>query len=217
MPRRILSNTDPGWAAEVAGVLIDMDGTLVDSTASIERLWHAFLRWYGLPESAFPEPLHGRRAEDHVRGMLPEHLADDAVARLVAYEETDVEGVTAIRGAQELLESLDAAGMPWGIVTSGTVPVVKVRLQAAGLPWPPVLVTAEDVDRGKPDPQPYLVGRGRLGDHGTFLAVEDAPAGVTSALAAGCRVVAVSTTHRPAELTAAELILPDLSSLRCTA
>jgi mannitol-1-/sugar-/sorbitol-6-phosphatase len=217
MPGRILSHADPSWAAEVAGVLIDMDGTLVDSTAAIERLWHAFLGWYDLPASAFPDPLHGKRAEDHVRGMLPAHLVDEAVARLVAYESTDVEGVTAVRGAHHLLESLDTAGIPWGIVTSGTVPVVEVRLRAAGLPWPPVLVTAEDVDRGKPDPRPYLVGRRRLGDDGTFLALEDAPAGITSALAAGCRVVAMSTTHRAADLTAAELVLPDLSSLHCTA
>jgi sugar-phosphatase len=214
MPRRLLSLTHPDWYADVEGMLIDVDGTLVDSTAAIERLWRAFLGWYDLPASAFPDPLHGKRAEDHIRAMLPERLVAEALARLVVHETEDVEGTTAVAGAAELLESLDAAGIPWAVVTSGTVPVAEVRLRAAGLPVPKIMVTAEDVQRGKPYPDPYLLGRTRLGDPASCLALEDAPAGIDSALAAGCRVVALSTTHPAAELTAAELVLPELTSLR---
>ena len=215
MPGHLLSLTHPGWSAGVDAVLIDVDGTLVDSTAAIERQWWTFLGWYDLPASAFPDPLHGQRAEDHIRAMLPEHLVAEAVARLDALETEDVEGTIAIPGAAALLESLDAAGIPWAVVTSGTVPVAEARIKAAGLPMPPVMVTAEDVVRGKPFPDPYLLGRERLGDPATCLALEDAPAGITSALGAGCRVVAVSSTHQAADLTDAELVLPDLTSLRC--
>ncbi len=216
MSGRLLSQRHPDWSADVDAVLIDVDGTLVDSTGAIERLWRRFLGWYDLPPSAFPEPLHGKRAEDHIRAMLPERLVVDALARLEALEIEDVEGTVAIAGAAALLESLDAAGIAWAVVTSGTVPVAEVRLKAAGLPLPPVMVTAEDVERGKPFPDPYALGRRRLGDPAACLALEDAPAGITSALAAGCLVVAVSSTHESAELTDAELVLPDLTSLRCS-
>ena len=214
MPRRILSLTRPDWHADVDAVLIDVDGTLVDSTGAIERMWRTFLGWYDLPDSAFPQPLHGKRAEDHIRAMLPERLVAEAVTRMAAQEIEDVEGTTAVPGAAELLESLDAAGIPWAVVTSGTVPVAEMRLKAAGLPMPSVMVTAEDVARGKPHPDPYLLGRTRLGDPAACLALEDAPAGIDSARAAGCRVVALSTTHPATELTAAELVLADLTSLR---
>ena len=115
----LLSLAHPEWSAAVDAVLIDIDGTLVDSTEAIERSWRTFLEWYDLPPSAFPEPLHGKRAEDHVRAMLPEHLVDEAAARLAAHEALDLAGTIAVPGAAELLESLDAAGIRWAVVTSG--------------------------------------------------------------------------------------------------
>ena len=217
MPRRILSRDHPEWSTEVAGVLIDMDGTLVDSTAAITRQWWTFLDWYGLPPTAFPRPLHGKRAEDHVRALVPAELVDEALHRFLEQELVDVEGITAVPGATELVEQLAAAALPWGLVTSGTLPVVKRRLAAAGIAAPLVLVTAEDVVNGKPDPEAYLTGRRRLGVTGPVLALEDAPAGIDSAAGAGCHVVAVSTTHRPDELSSADLVLPDLTSLRILA
>jgi sugar-phosphatase len=214
MPRRILSSDHPEWSLEVAGVLIDMDGTLVDSTAAITRQWWTFLDWYGLPPTAFPHPLHGKRAEDHVRALVPPELVDEALQRFLRQELADVEGITAVPGAQELVEQLGAAALPWGLVTSGTLPVVRLRLAAAGIAAPAVMVTAEDVVHGKPDPEPYLIGRRLLGVPGPLLALEDAPPGIDSAAGAGCQVVAVSTTHPTDQLTGADLILPDLTSLR---
>ena len=200
------------WSTTLAGILFDLDGTLVDSTAVVERQWWTFLGWYGLPAEAFPEPLHGKRAEDHIRGMLPADQVADAVARLAALEATDLAGVTAIAGAAQLLDAVDGV-VPWGIVTSGTLKVATARLAAAGLPMPSVLVTAEDVRAGKPDPEPYLIGLERLGASGPVVVFEDAPAGVRSGRAAGCPVVALTTSHPAEDLADADVVVPDLTSV----
>jgi sugar-phosphatase len=216
MTRSVLHSTVSDWALEVDAVLLDADGTLVDSTRAIERMWWQFLDWYGLPASSFPSPLHGFRAEEHVRRLVPEDEVDEALRRLVALEETDADGIGMIAGAAQLLAALDAAGVPWAVVTSGTRAVAELRLRAAGLPVPARMVTAEDVSRGKPDPEPYLAGRALLQVSGVVVAFEDAPAGITSALAAGCEVVGVASNHEPADLVGTAIVVPDLTSLTIT-
>jgi sugar-phosphatase len=216
MTRPTLRSTDSDWSLEVDGVLLDADGTLVDSTRAIERMWWQFLDWYGLPASSFPSPLHGFRAEEHVRRLLPADEVDDALRRLIKLEETDADGIGVIPGARALLEGLDAAQVPWAVVTSGTRAVAELRLRTAGLPVPARLVAAEDVARGKPDPEPYLAGRALLGLSAldlTVVAFEDAPAGITSAIAAGCPVVGVASNHAPADLAGTTLVVPDLTTL----
>ena len=104
--------------------------------------------------------------------------------------------------------------MPWAVVTSGTRPVVAARLAAAGLPRPAVLISAEDVTAGKPDPEPYQRAATHLAVVGPLVAIEDAPAGITSARAAGCTVVALTTTHPAHALHGAAKVLPDLRVLR---
>jgi mannitol-1-/sugar-/sorbitol-6-phosphatase len=214
MSHRLFSISTPTWSVEVVGVLVDVDGTLVDSTPAIERQWRTFLDWYGLPASAFPNPLHGKRAEDHIRDLLPAAEVEAALERFMALEVEDLAGIIAVPGAAGFVDALTAANCPWALVTSGTLPVATARLAMAGLPLADVIVTAEDVARGKPDPQPYLVGMRRLGLPGPTLAIEDAPTGIASAKAAGCQVVAVSTTHAADELTHADHVLPDLLGLR---
>lgn len=203
----------PTWCAQIGGVLFDLDGTLVDSTRAIERQWRTFLRWYDLPDEALPNPLHGKRAEDHVRALLPAPLVAEGIARFTTLEASDLDGVIAVPGSCALLEQLRDAHVPWAIVTSGARPTARARLAAAGLPQPPVLISAEDVTTGKPDPQPYRLGAHRLEVAGPLLAIEDAPTGIDSARAAGCKVVAVTTTHPRVDLVDADLILPDLRPL----
>jgi len=204
------------WSTPAGGMLIDMDGTLVDSTEAVERQWQTFLTWYDLPPEALPWPLHGKRAEDHVRGLLPARLVEAGLARFNRLEAEDTAGIHPVPGAAELLAALDSAELPWAVVTSGTRAVVLARLSAAGLPRPAVLVTADDVTRGKPHPEPYLLGAQRLGARGPLVAIEDAPAGVSSARAARCLVIGLETTHAPAQLTGADLVLPDLRPLSVT-
>ncbi|MFJ6213626.1 HAD-IA family hydrolase [Streptomyces sp. NPDC092296] len=187
-------------------LLFDMDGTLVDSTPAVQRCWLAWMAEYGLTAADFARIFtHGRPAVEIIRDVLsPEQLAGQGLAtalrRIEEIEIADTEGTVALPGAQALLESLPAGR--WAVVTSATRALAEVRLKVAGLAAP-LLVTADDITRGKPDPEPFLLGATLLGaDPARCVAVEDAPAGLAAARAAGMRSIAVTTTHRRAELAA---------------
>lgn len=210
-------DTAPTYVPIIA-MLLDMDGTLVDSAAAVERQWRTFLRWYDLPTHRMPAQLHGTRAEDHVRSLLPPKHVRAALLRFAELEQQDLADIAPIPGALELLQGLQSAHLPWAVVTSGSRPVVAARLDRAGLPTPRVLISADDVTAGKPDPQPYLLAAARFGltqlpEPGLIVAVEDAPVGITSARAAGCTVIALTSTHHQDDLHEAARIVPDLRSL----
>jgi len=193
---------------DVAAVLFDCDGVLVDSAASVERAWRRWAVERGLDEDAVVAVAHGRRTVDTMLelGVLPDDLAAE-VDRLESAEVADAPSVSAFPEPAALLPVLPPGA--WAVVTSGTRALVTSRLAASGLPLPAVLVTAEDVAAGKPDPEGYLEAARRLGvPPGDCLVVEDAPAGVQAALVAGMRVVALPTTHPPEELAAATLLAP---------
>jgi sugar-phosphatase len=192
---------------DVAAVLFDCDGVLVDSAASVERAWRRWATERGLDEDAVVAIAHGRRTEDTLRDLgFSDDLAAE-VERLEGAEVADAASVSAFPEAALLLSSLPREA--WAVVTSGTHALVTSRLAAAGLPLPSVLVTAEDVAAGKPDPEGYLEAARRLGrPPADCLVVEDAPAGVEAAIAADMRVVALPTTHPREELAAATLVAP---------
>jgi sugar-phosphatase len=196
-------------------ILFDLDGVLVDSTANVERHWSDWGRRHGLaPENLLPI-VHGRRAIDTIRVVTPWLDADAEFAELVRLESQDTGGVTAIPGAAELLARLD--GARWAVVTSGARPVAVARLETAGLPIPEVLVTADQVQQGKPHPEGYLTGAALLDTDPTHCAVvEDAPAGAAAARAARARLVTVASTHSLEALGDADLALSSLLDLRLT-
>jgi HAD superfamily hydrolase (TIGR01509 family) len=201
-----------GLLIEPLAVLSDLDGVLVDSGAAIELAWRRFAERNGLdPEHVLAES-HGRRSVDLIRRVAP-HLDADAEAAEVEREEIErLDGLQAIPGARELVEAVPAGR--FAIVTSGTRPLAVARLRAAGLPVPEVLVTAEQVEAGKPDPAGYLRAARLLGvDPAHCLVLEDAPAGVEAGLAAGMTVVAVLTTNDEAALRNAHSRVPDLRAL----
>jgi mannitol-1-/sugar-/sorbitol-6-phosphatase len=181
----------------VGAVLFDLDGTLVDSTAVVNRSWRMIADELELPHAMVVGRFHGMTGAATLRIIKPS-LTDGEVAelsgRLLDAEISDLDGVRATPGAVDALTGLPREN--WAIVTSCPRALALARLEAAGLPVPAVMITAEDVDRGKPHPLPYQLGAQRMGLlPRACLAVEDAPAGVTSALSAGCRVVGVATTH----------------------
>ena len=143
----------------------------------------------------------GRRAIDSVREFIPHAPETEIVAAAAAQEQTalsDHDGVVALPGADALLSALGDAG--WAVVTSSPRDLATIRLKIAGLPHPPVLIAAEDVRAGKPDPEPYLTAAARLGVEPRVCVVfEDAPAGIAAARSAGMRVVALTTSHPAAE------------------
>jgi mannitol-1-/sugar-/sorbitol-6-phosphatase len=200
-------------------VLLDMDGTLIDSIAAVTRSWLLWCDEYGVDPQRLAG-FHGVTAENLIAELLPEERRVEAFARIREIERGDVDGITVLPGAAELLEALDAAGVPTAIVTSSTDDLAEARLTATRLPHPAVVVTASDVVRGKPFPDPWLLGAERLGvDPADCLVVEDAVAGLVAARAAGCGgLVAVTNTMDRAELEVeADLVTRDLSSLRVDA
>jgi mannitol-1-/sugar-/sorbitol-6-phosphatase len=183
-------------------VLFDLDGVLVDSTPAVARVWTGWALEHSLNPAEVVKRAHGRPSLSTIREYLPEADLELENQELERREMADLEGVIVLPGARELLGSLPAAR--WTIVTSCTRPLAEARIRAAGLPTPEHLVSADDITRGKPDPEPYLKAAALLG----FLAkdcvvVEDAPAGITAGRAAGAPVIAVRTTAADQELAAA--------------
>lgn len=199
------------------GFLFDLDGTLVDSLPVVERAWSNWADRFGLPRSVVLDFIHGKQAITSLRHFMSGRAEEEIAAeftRLEQIEAQDTDGVTALPGAVELLNTLNQAGIPWAIVTSGSMPVARARHQAAGLPLPEVFVTAEQVARGKPEPDAYLLGARLLGLPPEQCAVvEDATAGVLAGLAAKCRMIAVNAPDDASRLAGVDFALRSLTQL----
>ncbi|MDN4056202.1 HAD-IA family hydrolase [Massilia sp. YIM B02763] len=182
-------------ARDYAVFLFDMDGTILTSIKAAERVWGNWAAGHGLDVAAFLPTIHGRRTEDTVRAQnLPGIDALAEAARITAAEIEDTAGIEAIAGVADFLASLPRAR--WAIVTSAPRKLALARIAAAGLPLPDVLVSAEDVQRGKPAPDPFLLGAEKLGvAAGDCLVFEDTLAGLQSAQAAGMDSVVITVTH----------------------
>ena len=185
-----------------AALFFDLDGVLIDSTPAVERVWRRWAIEHGFnPEEAVARA-HGRPSITTVREYLPnaDHEAENR--EVERREIADLEGVVPLPGALELLSSLPSDR--WTIVTSCTRALAQVRIQAAGLPLPPKLITSSDITNGKPHPEPYLKAATLLGfDASDCIVLEDAPAGIRSGKAAGARVIAFKTTAPGPALLAA--------------
>ncbi|MEG0008484.1 MAG: HAD-IA family hydrolase [Aeromonas sp.] len=175
---------------QARALLLDMDGTLVKSTAGVETVWRLWCQHHGLA----PEPVlamcHGVRAKEVIEALAPQLDIAQEMARLDELELVHTGVAEPIEGAVTLLHDLPADR--WALVTSASKRVALGRLTDAGLPQPGLMVGGDDVVRGKPDPEPYLLAASRLGlDPADCLVFEDAPAGIASALQAGCQVVQI--------------------------
>lgn len=174
----------------------------MDSTPAVARVWAAWANKFGFEPSDVVRRAHGRPSIATIRELLPDgdHHAEDLEIERAEIE--DIGDVIALPGAGSLLAGLPTAR--YAVVTSATHALAVVRLRAAGFRIPEHLVTASDIQRGKPDPEPYLRGAQSLGFAGSdCVAIEDAPAGIQSGRAAGSRVIALRTTAGDAELRAA--------------
>ncbi|KAJ5135797.1 uncharacterized protein N7515_005075 [Penicillium bovifimosum] len=200
------------------GLLSDFDGTIIDSTDAIVKHWHKLGAELGVDPNVILATSHGRRSIDvigiydpskanwdyinEIEGRVPKEFGSDAVE---------------IPGGRALLAALEASGARWGVVTSGTRPLVDGWLEVVNLPHPKNLVTAADVPLGKPDPRCYLLGREQLGlkDSTSIVVLEDAPSGIKAGKAAGFKVIALKTTHSLEQLqeAGADWIVEDLRSI----
>lgn len=194
-------------------ILFDLDGTLVESTFFIERLWQDWGRQHGITPQRMSEVMHGRRAHEIIHLVAPHLSIKDEVHALESDEIAHMGGMRTYTGARELLNSLPPR--QWAIVTSGSVRVASARLRHAELPMPEVFITAHDVNSGKPAPDAYLLAAQRLHvSPADCVVVEDAPAGVLAGKAAGMRVIGVASSHSREELSAADFVIGQLADIK---
>ncbi|MFF7351239.1 HAD family hydrolase [Streptomyces filipinensis] len=200
----------------VRAFLLDMDGTLVNSDAVVERVWRRWAGRHGLDGDEVMEVVHGRQGHASMALLLPgrpmeQNYADNA--RMLAEETADTDGVVQIPGAGAFLASL--RGLPHALVTSADVPLSTARMHAAGLPLPKVRITAESVGASKPDPEGFLKGAAELGvDPADCVVFEDSGAGIEAGRRAGMTVVGVGPR---AGLHAPDVAVPDLTRVRVEA
>ncbi|WP_435643723.1 HAD-IA family hydrolase [Streptomyces sp. H49] len=194
-------------------LLLDMDGTLVNSDAVVERIWRRWAARHGLDGGEVLSVVHGRQGHASMAVLLPdrpreENLADNA--RMLAEETADMDGVVEVPGAAAFLAAL--RDLPHALVTSADVALSTARMNAAGLPLPEVRITAESVGASKPDPEGFLKGAAELGVAAADCVVfEDSGAGIAAGRAAGMTVVGVGPragAHGP------DVVVPDLTRVR---
>ncbi|MET1034955.1 MAG: HAD-IA family hydrolase [Arthrobacter sp.] len=188
---------------DVDALLFDLDGTLIDSTEPTERAWNRWGREMGLED--FRYTAHGIPARSIVADHIEPERRDEALRRINELEAADTGGIHRTPGAERVLASLPAGR--WTIVTSCTADLAAARMASAGVAAPPLMVTAEQVDAGKPDPEGYLLGARRIGaDIRRCLVIEDAPAGVEAGRASGAVTLAVSGTFGADALPATHVV-----------
>ncbi|MGV9889531.1 HAD-IA family hydrolase [Streptomyces sp. NPDC003395] len=204
----------PATVLTARALLLDMDGTLANSDAVVERIWRRWAERHGLDGDEVMKVVHGRQGHASMAVLLPDrpreqNLADNA--RMLAEETADMDGVVPVPGARAFLDALAAGGVPHALVTSADVALSTARMAAAGLRMPAVRITAESVGASKPDPEGFLKGAAELGVPAAECVVfEDSGAGIRAGRAAGMRVVGVgprAAVHEP------DAWVPDLTSV----
>lgn len=192
------------------GLLFDNDGVLVDSDHGVDQAWSQWARDHDLPPEQVTAMVHGRRSADTVALLVTD--PNERPAALAAIDRLEVEAAattTALPGALDLLEGLPRER--WAVVTSGVTVLAQARLTAAGLPTPPVLITADDVSHGKPAPDGYRAAAEQLGFAPARTVVfEDSTAGATAGAAAGATVIGVGLRGLA---THATIVVRDLRGL----
>lgn len=201
---------------ECKGFLFDLDANLLDSLPAVERAWVNWAVAHNIEPQEVLDFIHGKQVITSLRNFLQvksEAEIQREFDELERTEASDTQGVQTIPGASQLLERLNALGIPWAIVTSGTVPIAHARHRAGQLPQLQAFITAEQVARGKPQPDAYLLGAASLGlEPHECVVVEDAPAG----LEAGCQVIAVNAPADTLAVEDVDMVLTSLTQLTLT-
>ncbi len=194
-------------------ILFDMDGILISSIGSVERSWTQWAILRGVDPALARVTAHGRRAVETIAKLRPDLDSNAELTVIEDLEIADNEGLTILPGVLELLAALPANR--WTVVTSATERLTRIRLAAGGIPVPEKLVTADQVTRGKPHPEPFLAGAELLGVAPKECVVfEDSSSGAEAGRAAGCTVVATTFSHSAASLNAAHYLVRDLTGIR---
>jgi sugar-phosphatase len=199
MIKLVLTDGQHRHAIACEAILFDMDGTLVDSTICVESTWRNWAMRHDIDIQRLLQVAHGRQNHETIRIIAPHLNTPEEIASLVRAEEECQDGIVAVPGARDLVDTLPLDC--WAVVTSAWRRLAEIRLQCAGLPLPGVLITADEVKLSKPHPEGYLAAAAGLGiEPAECLVFEDAPAGIEAASAAGMNVVGVKTTFSHEQL-----------------
>jgi len=211
----MVSNPLAPLILHVRGILFDMDGVLISSINSDERSWSRWARLHNMEGTFSIQSTHGRRTIDTLRALRPDLDLAVELKRLEEFDAEEQDGVLALPGARSLIATLPANA--WTIVTSDSERVMRQRLPFAGITPPNSIISADHVTHGKPHPEPYISGARILGlAPSECLVIEDAPAGIKAGKAAGCRVLAVLSSHSADDLAGADWIIPSLECVTAT-
>jgi len=195
------------------GILFDMDGILISSIGSVERSWTKWAHLRDVDPALARKTAHGRRAIETVAKLRPDLDSEQELKVIEDIEVADNEGLTVLPGVLDLLAALPSDR--WTVVTSATERLARIRLAAGGIPVPKRLVTADQVTRGKPHPEPFLAGAALLGvAPADCVVLEDSSSGAEAGRAAGCTVVATTFSHPAEFLDRAHYLLRDLTGIR---
>ncbi|MGA2340598.1 MAG: HAD family hydrolase [Terracidiphilus sp.] len=195
------------------GILFDMDGILISSIGSVERSWTKWAHLRGVDPALARKTAHGRRAIETIAKLRPDLDSEQELKVIEDIEVADNEGLTVLPGVLDLLAALPSDR--WTVVTSATERLARIRLATGGIPVPKHLVTADQVTRGKPHPEPFLAGAALLGVAPAECVVfEDSSSGAEAGRAAGCTVVATTFSHPAEFLDRAHYLLRDLTGIR---
>jgi sugar-phosphatase len=195
-----------------SAILFDLDGVLLDSTRVVAAQYKRWALDNGLDPTVVMHAAHGVRTIEVIQRVAP-HLDAEAETRKIEQREAAADEVVRMPGAVELVNSIPKGR--WCVVTSGTRFLATTRMRRFGVPIPEILVTADDVTRGKPDPEPYLKGAELLKvNPAECVVVEDAPAGIRAGHAAGMKVISLPSTYPVQELHEADAIVSGLSKIK---
>lgn len=196
----------------VRAILFDMDGVLISSIAADERSWFRWAKLHGMEDIFSTHSTHGRRTVDTIRALRPDLDSAIELKRMEDFDVEDALGLALYPGVQDLLAELSP--IQWSIVTSASERVMRHRLGILGVSLPRHIVTADHVNSGKPNPEPYHLGAAQLGlKPSDCLVIEDAPSGIRAGKSAGSPVLGVASSHKPQELHEADWIIKSLSDL----
>ena len=188
-------------------VLFDMDGTLVDSTQVVERIWASWAARHNIPLGEVLSFSHGRPTIATLEHFLPGRDHSKELEELGGLEETQTEGILAIPGAADVVHALQTQNRPWAVVTSAWRRLAETRVVGAGLPLPTVIVPIDEIRKGKPDPEGFLRAAAQLGvAPEECIVFEDTRPGIDAGLSAGMQVVGLLTTCLPQQLRHRPLI-----------
>jgi sugar-phosphatase len=207
-----------GVSVGAKALLLDLDGTLVDSTTAVESAWRWAAERLGVPFEQIAPFMHGIPADQALGLAVPglDDITKSKLANEILTRQADsAAAVSAMPGALQLLDALPPGS--WAVVTSGSVRLAESSIKKAGLPEPPILITADDVQAGKPNPEPFRRAMGVLDvSSDECIVIEDSPHGIASGVAAGVRVLAVGTTFPAHLLEGADWLIPNLEKVKIT-